>query len=433
MPVSQGVSGIVTVALAVIGLAACGGNNSQAQTAGASGGGSSGGGSGGGSSGGSSGSGGMQGGVSGMQGEGNTGAFVAAECSAPNATRPADAPELVAGDWVDVSPKGGGLSFEPSSNLTQGMAIDPCNAATLYVCVCALNGNQALPKGLYRSLNGGSDWTRLNAFDSCVRVRVDPENPKRIYVGDGVAGGTHGFWLTTDGGQTWAKPQGWLDAGKDKYIDDVYDIATDPTDFDHVLVSSHAPWEFSMPPRPAGVMESKDGGKTWIAHEAPVAWGYGHSIAFLFEPKLDIGNPNTWLLSVQDNGGRYRTEDAGKTWKKVSDGGIQHGGSNIYYSKDGTLYAGANPGISRSKDNGVTWEQVGPAGGHVPIMGDGETLYTGELFGTNILTAPEANPTTWTPSAQTFTHGPFELAFDSSNRIMYSASQQAGVWALKLP
>jgi photosystem II stability/assembly factor-like uncharacterized protein len=239
--------------------------------------------------------------------------------------------------------------------------------------------------------------------------------------------------VTTDGGQTWAKPEAWVEQGKDKYIDDVYDIATDPTDFNHVLVVSHAPWAYVDPPRPAGVMESKDGGKSWIAHDPPENWGYGHSIHFLFDPAKEIGNPNTWLLNVQDQGGRYRTTDAGKTWTKVDEGGIQHGGGSIYYRADGALLASGNPGNVISMDNGATWENIGPGGGHISLVGDGETLYTGELFGNRILTAPESDPTTWTPSEQEFARGPFEMAFDSKNRIMYTASQQAGVWALKLP
>jgi hypothetical protein len=32
-----------------------------------------------------------------------------------------------------------------------------------------------------------------------------------------------------------------------------------------------------------------------------------------------------------------------------------------------------------------------------------------------------------------FVQGPFEMAVDSANGILYSASWQAGMWALKLP
>jgi hypothetical protein len=44
----------------------------------------------------------------------------------------------------------------------------------------------------------------------------------------------------------------------------------------------------------------------------------------LYDPEKGIGNANTWLLGTQ-GAGYFRTEDAGQTWKKVSDSGIAHG------------------------------------------------------------------------------------------------------------
>src|SRR5207344_1782079 len=98
-----------------------------------------------------------------------------------------------------------------------------------------------------------------------------------------------------------------------------------------------------------------------------------------------IGNSSTWLLGTQ-GGGMFRTTDAGATWTKVTDTGIQHGGGTIYYTKTGTIYA--------------TGTTIGPAGGYNGIVGDGKQLYAARCFGpTPYLTAPESDGLNWTASS----------------------------------
>jgi photosystem II stability/assembly factor-like uncharacterized protein len=89
-------------------------------------------------------------------------------------------------------------------------------------------------------------------------------------------------------------------------------IAVDPTDFNHVLVSFHSPWSDS---NICGVLEGKDGGQTWKAHQPPAgsAKGYGMAVFFLFDPSNGQGDKNTWLFTTQA-GSFYRTTDGGATW-----------------------------------------------------------------------------------------------------------------------
>jgi photosystem II stability/assembly factor-like uncharacterized protein len=131
----------------------------------------------------------------------------------------------------------------------------------------------------------------------------------------------------------------------------------------------------------------------------------------------------------------WRTSDAGESWTKVTDTAIQHGGGTIYYSESGILYASGTPTLLRSTDNGESWMEVGPsANGFTAVHGDGELLYTAVIYGpAPFSVSPEDDGVTWTmQNEQQFEQGPFEMAFDPVNRILYSASWNDGVWALRV-
>ncbi len=362
------------------------------------------------------------------------------QCGAPASPGlPAGAPALEPGVWTDISPPGIPFGMD---TFTQGLAIDPCDPAIIYLTVSAFD---VAPAGLFKTADAGATWTRVgnvqsdvegvDHIDEPIRVRIDPEDPQHLYVVDGVRGATMGFWVSFDGGETFTMPQGFrdLEANEGIFMFDTYDVAVDPTDFEHLLVTSHSPWSWETN-EPAGVLESKDGGETWIVHPAEPTWGYGHAINFLFDPEQGIGDAQTWLLGTQGDG-MWRTTDAGGSWTKVSDTAIQHGGGTIYYGHTGLLFASGTPTLLRSEDNGATWMSVGPpGGGFTAVHGDGARLYTAMIYGpAPFSVSPEDDGITWTElGGHAFEQGPFEMAFDSTNRIFYTASWNDGLWALKL-
>jgi hypothetical protein len=332
-------------------------------------------------------------------------------------------PTLVPGEWVVLNP-GTYCMTLPGA---YGIAVSPSNLSTLYLSSC----------GLHRSDDGGQTWRELGDLDSVNHVRIDPRDPDHFYASDGVNGGTMGFWVSTDGGRTLYQPDGFLEHannGPGGWTADVYDIAADPADFNHVLVSFHSPFEGSDR---SGIIESTDGGSTWRRH-FPIAdaYGAGWGIWFLSKPSLGIGDSSTWLLGVQASG-YWRTHDAGQSWTKVSDNAMEHGGGQIYYTASGTLYATGVPSMLRSTDNGVTWTNVGPFAGHIGIVGDGERLYVKSHDRTDpIMTATESTGDDWAPfepNPPAFFGGAYELAYDPVNRIVYGAFLSAGLMALKLP
>jgi len=239
-----------------------------------------------------------------------------------------------------------------------------------------------------------------------------------------------GFWVSTDGGENLIMPDGFYKWQLSVGVNDVYDVAADPENFDHLLISFHNPWRTTG----AGVAESFDRGNTWVTHYPPPGsnWYAGMSIVFL-------GNSNTWLLGSQGQG-YWRTADSGTTWKQVSTVNIQHGGGNIYRTKSGILYASGNPSNLKSTDNGMTWTSVEQGFfGYNAIWGDGKLLYTAQCFSppayignSTFKTSPENDGTTWTLlNEQVFEQCPFEMAYDDANKILYSASWTVGLLAMK--
>jgi len=354
----------------------------------------------------------------------------------PSTALPAGAPTLTPGVWTNISPAGLVFDDKPTA-FGQGITLDPCNYGTIYLSIVGFDPAVA-KAGIYKSTDAGSSWTRVGHLDEPINIIVDPRNPQHLYASDGVRGSTMGFWVSNDAGATWTIPDGFTTTAKSVgACCDVYHVDADPADYDHLLVSFHSPW--SNDNFAAGVLESVDGGNTWAAHQpvSGVAGGYGYGIFFLHNPALGLGDGKTWLYGCQSGKGHWRTTDAGQTWKQVTNNSMEHGGNQIYYTKSGVLYAGGFPKVMRSMDNGATWTTVGPdvnPAGYLSVFGDGKNLYTALHNGpATVITSPETDGLTWANyNSQTFAEGPFQMAFDPVNGILYASMIRAGAWALKL-
>jgi hypothetical protein len=351
-------------------------------------------------------------------------------------------PTLTPGTWKDITPAGADLANTFGVN---SVDLDPKNPYTIYASIDQ--------RGIWKTTDGGATWVRLgdpnmkgnqttSYVDSPLRVAVDPCDSNHLYATQGVRGSTLGFWVSHDGGKTWAWPKGFVDIVKTTTMD-VTTLAVDPSNFAHVLVGSHSPWNGQST---AGIIESKDGGETFTTSK-PAAGGFQSGsvgIGFAFDPAAGIGDSNTWLVNG-DGTGTWRTTDGGANWTKVSMLSGVHGGADLFRDTKGNLYFGGYQYPYRSTDNGATWTQLG--GGlqyayYLSMVSDGKNLYTapscacgGAPYNQSYFTSPESDGLKWTAyqgGGQKVGNGPYRMRFDKVNRIIYSANWDSGVWALRV-
>jgi hypothetical protein len=363
----------------------------------------------------------------------------------------AGGPSLTPGVWTNITPPVSGIS---STYGTTHLAIDPSSHGVLYETVDTL--------GLWKSTNCGASWVLLGRppavfpspsngyttpyLDSPIEVVVDPGDSTHLVATQGVRGTALGFWVSHNSGATWTMPTAFYKLSNSTTTNDVTQFAVDPTNFNHIILGSHSPWPgYSS----SGIMETTDGGNSWAVHPPVSSWTPNtHAVNFLYNPASGQGNSNTWLVGDTGGDGMWRTADGGKTWTQVTTYNAVHAGGELFYTPSGTIFTGSTPYPIYSTDNGLTWSQVNKTGlsyfYYYAVVGDGTTLYTmpsnaqqGPAITGPYLVTPESTGTTsaWTGyqgGAQTFTNGPYQLLFDSTNGLMYSGNWNVGLWVLKV-
>jgi photosystem II stability/assembly factor-like uncharacterized protein len=344
---------------------------------------------------------------------------------------------VMPGTWRDISPPSLEATLATTTPCTD-LQFDPGNPATLY----AMYGSS----GIWKSIDAGTTWNAIGDLPTPVslgRVRIDPGDSTHLYATGSVNGSSLGFWVSHDGGQTFTMPAAFTagaSGSSPTWSTDVYNIAVDPTDFDHFLLTFHQPWPCCG--EDAGILESQDGGTTFTPHTPPAGMNHGNGVAFLYQPALAIGTASTWLVGAGYDPGLFRTSDGGATWTSVSTLQDNHGGFDAHYSAQGYLYIGSSMGVYRSTDNGQTWQnesQGSLSTWTYSVIGDGKRLYTspafvGQPFNQPFFVSTEGGAdegTQWTAmSTQVIPNGPWRMVFDSANGIIYGANWSSGAWAL---
>lgn len=229
-----------------------------------------------------------------------------------------------------------------------------------------VRGNVSAGNGMWKSTDAGKTWKHIGLADTrhIPRVRIHPRNPDIVYVAAlGHLFGPNeerGVFRSTDGGTTWKKILfANADAG-------AVDLLLDPNNPRIIYAST---WRVRRTPHSlesggpgSGLWKSTDGGDTW--KEITRARGLpGGTVGIIGVAVSPVNSDRVWAIVEAEDGGVFRSENAGESWSRVSDD------RNLrqrawYYTR---IYAGPknidevyvlNVGFHKSSDGGRTFTSI---------------------------------------------------------------------------
>lgn len=353
-------------------------------------------------------------------------------------------PPTVFGTWTDVTPQGVDLVSPLCSNFgARTIQANPARPSDLYVLFDC--------QGIWRSTDHGATWSgpiNTGTNGAIVRdcsgglaiPRSTAASPPVIYASC-IRGSAVGVWKSLDGGVNWSRLT-VISSG----VNQSYDTpVVDPYDPAHVLMIGH---EFATPTN--YLVQTFDGGQTWSSVPVPDGmYQAGRSpIIFFIDTGVASSTRGTWLWIGDAAGGAFgtwRTTNAGVAWNRV-DSNEHTGGAQIYQPDNGGVlymtgsYSALGAGVLRSRDYGATWSHVGMNNIQTAVFGTSKNVYgmvggpvgPGGTIGPNFQVAAQPGTGGWVEPATPagLTQGPGQIAVvnDGTSNILVGAMWNKGIW-----
>jgi photosystem II stability/assembly factor-like uncharacterized protein len=215
----------------------------------------------------------------------------------------------------------------------RALAFDQTNSG---VILAGVNGEQSGFGGVWRSQDGGRNWTLPESIAgaSAEALAQWAGDPRVI-----VAGTHQGVWLSQDGGVNWTRiSQPW-----NHEMRVITAVAFDPSNRDVIYAgTTHLPWK------------TTDGGKTWNSiHQGML------DDSDVFSIFVDPERPDRLLASACS--GIYRSDSGGGKWSKFNGIPASHRRTHVirpHPRQPNVIYAGTTLGLLRSTDGGATFKQL---------------------------------------------------------------------------
>ncbi len=221
---------------------------------------------------------------------------------------------------------GGGFPMNDVNLGRISLDISRSNPQVIYALTAGTSGTS---RGLYKTSNGGTNWSQINAsaapssnYAWFNRIcKVSPANPDKVF-----AGGLE-MYLSVNGGST-------LSGVTTSHVDQ-HAVAFAPSNPDYIVIGNDG-----------GIDYSVNGGSSWqFSTTLPVTQFYAGEI--------DYNNPNTILGGTQDNG-TVRTTGSANDWNEI------YGGDGFYclvdYVNPQNMYASSQTGgLGRSENGGQSF------------------------------------------------------------------------------
>lgn len=226
----------------------------------------------------------------------------------------------------------GGVTWKPifdgeSAPSIGALTLAPSNPNIIYTGtgVNTIFGDVTYGNGVYKSVNGGERWQQVGLENTrhIARILIDPRNPDIVLVA--AMGHTYGpneergVFRSTDGGKSWKKV-----LFKDNTTGAV-DLCFEPGNPKIMYATLwHEIWKHGLRDQSigpgSGLYKSKDGGISWtqITGGGLPTGDWGRS-GVAVAPGMRGQRVYLILEAKEKNGGLYRSDDGGTTWKKATE------------------------------------------------------------------------------------------------------------------
>lgn len=234
-----------------------------------------------------------------------------------------------------------------------------------------IRGNIMPGDGVYRSRDGGETWEHVGFRESQAisKIRIHPTDPNIIFVASfgkyGAPSEERGVFKSTDGGDTWRRVL---------YRDDetgAIDIAIDRNNPDVMYASLWEAYrkEYTMSSGGpgSGMFKSTDGGETWTEITRNPGMPPEGVVGRIGLAVSSANSNRVYALFENDNGGLFRSDDAGATWELVNDRRAirqrafyythvfaDHQDEDVVYIENTSLFRSTNGGDSTEVINNGT-------------------------------------------------------------------------------
>jgi len=266
-------------------------------------------------------------------------------------------------DWFPVT------DFMITAASVGAVAVSETNPDLLFIGTgeTCLRGNILPGDGVYRSRDAGETWEHVGFRDShgISKIRIHPTNPDIVYVASfgkySAPSEERGVFRSTDGGDSWERvlfrndETGAIDLVIDRNNPDVLYASLWEAYRKEYTASSGGPG--------SGMFKSTDGGDSWTEMTRNPGMPQEGVVGRIGLAVSSADSDRVYALFEHDEGGLFRSDDAGATWDRVNDERRIRQRA-FYYThvfadhQDADVVYMQNTRVFRSTDGGETLEVI---------------------------------------------------------------------------